>query len=235
MNDERPIGPPVLNWTPPPRPDHRPFDGRYARLEPLNPALHAAELHAAFAEDAGGMWDYMPVGPFADADAFRAWADTAAAGTDPLFWAIRDHESESWAGVFSLLRIAPEAGSIEIGYIAFAPRMQRSRAATEAVWMLMSWAFLAGYRRFEWKCNALNAASRRAAQRYGMSYEGVFRQAAVVKGHNRDTAWYACIDLEFPLLQTAFEGWLAEENFDAEGRQIRSLSALTAPILVARG
>ncbi|WP_118138042.1 GNAT family N-acetyltransferase [Oceanicella sp. SM1341] len=235
MDDARPIGPEVPNWTPPPRPDRRSFEGRYARLEPLSAAAHADALFSAFAEDDGAMWDYMADGPFADASAFRAWAERAGAGTDPMFWAVRDHASDSWAGVFSFLRIAPEAGSIELGNIAFAPRMQRSRAATEAVWMMMSWAFLAGYRRFEWKCNALNAPSRRAAQRFGLSYEGLFRQALVVKGRNRDTAWYAAIDLEFPLLQTAFEAWLDAENFDADGRQRRSLSSLTAPILVARG
>ena len=128
----------------------------------------------------------------------------------------------------------PAAGSIEVGHIALAPALQRTPAATEAMALMMGWAFAAGYRRYEWKCDALNLASRRAAQRLGLSYEGTFRQAAVIKGRNRDTAWFAAIDTEWPRLSTAFDRWLAAENFDPAGRQKQSLSALTAPILAAR-
>ena len=130
------------------------------------------------------------------------------------------------------MRMKPEAGSIETGWLTFAPRLQRTPEATEAVYLLMKWSFEAGYRRFEWKCNAENLASRRAAQRFGFSYEGVFRQADISKGRNRDTAWFAAIDGEWPALQDAFETWLDPANFDAHGRQRRRLADLTAPILV---
>jgi len=132
------------------------------------------------------------------------------------------------------MRIKPGAGSIEVGHINLSQGLQKTRAATEAMYLLMAWAFEAGYRRYEWKCNAANLGSRRAAERLGFSYEGVFRQAGVVKGRNRDTAWFAAIDSEWPALKSAFETWLAPTNFDANGRQMQSLSDLTAPILVAR-
>jgi len=131
------------------------------------------------------------------------------------------------------MRIKPGAGAIEVGYIALAPALQRTRAATEAMYLLMRWAFCAGYRRYEWKCNALNAASRRAGQRLGLSFEGVFRQAAVVKGRNRDTAWFAATDAEWPELDAAFRRWLDPGNFDAEGRQGVALSDLTRPVRVS--
>ena len=137
-------------------------------------------------------------------------------------------------GTLSLLRINPNAGSIEVGYIVFTPRLQRTREATEAIYLTIKWAFEAGYRRFEWKCNAANLPSRRAAERFGLSYEGIFRQAAVVKGKNRDTAWFAAIDREWPALQAAFETWLDPQNFDETGQQKQKLSELTAQILVAR-
>ncbi|MEM0943959.1 MAG: GNAT family protein, partial [Pseudomonadota bacterium] len=138
-------------------------------------------------------------------------------------------------GTASYLRINPEAGSIEVGYITFSPALQRTKAATEAMFLMMDWAFAAGYRRYEWKCNALNAPSRAAAQRLGLSYEGVFRQALTVKGHNRDTAWYAATDATWPRLRAAFEAWLAPENFDQNGQQRHRLSDLTAPCLTQRG
>ncbi|MEZ5287532.1 MAG: GNAT family protein [Vicinamibacterales bacterium] len=141
----------------------------------------------------------------------------------------------SAAGVASYLRITPAAGTIEVGHIHFSPALQQTPAATEAMYLMMRRAFELGYRRYEWKCDALNAPSRRAAQRLGFSYEGVFRQALVTKGRNRDTAWYACIDAEWPALSRAFERWLAPDNFDAGGRQREALSDLTAPVLVARG
>ena len=137
-------------------------------------------------------------------------------------------------GTLSIMRITPAAGTAEVGYIVFTPRLQRTREATEAVYLTIKWAFEAGYRRFEWKCNAENLASRRAAERFGFSYEGIFRQAAVVKGENRDTAWFASIDREWPALREAFETWLDPSNFDAEGAQTQRLADLTAPILAAR-
>jgi RimJ/RimL family protein N-acetyltransferase len=157
-----------------------------------------------------------------------------AAKDDPVFFAIRDLSTGSWSGVASYLRITPEAGTIEVGHINLSPELQRTRAATEAMLLMMARAFETGYRRYEWKCNALNLGSRRAAERLGFSYEGIFRQATVIKGRNRDTAWFAAIDAEWPALKAAFARWLDPSNFDDEGRQRRSLSELTAPILVAR-
>ena len=180
------------------------------------------------------MWLYMPYGPFATAEAYRAWVEDVAGRPDPFFYAIVD-KVRGPLGVASYLRIDPPAGSIEVGHIALSPALQRTAAATEAMFLMMAWAFRAGYRRYEWKCNALNRASRDAALRLGLSYEGVFRQAAVVKGRNRDTAWYAAIDAEWPALEAAFERWLDPANFDAEGRQRSSLGLLTRPVLVATG
>jgi RimJ/RimL family protein N-acetyltransferase len=230
--DER-LGRPVPGWAPPPRPDFAGVEGRFARLERLDPARHAAALHAANqASDA--IWDYLPYGPFATEEAYRAWAASMAPLTDPVFYTVIDRATGLPGGVASYLRITPEAGSIEVGHINFAPRLQRTPAATEAMYLMMRWAFEAGYRRYEWKCNALNLGSRRAAERLGLSYEGIFRQATVVKGRNRDTAWFAAIDSDWPRLEAAFARWLAPENFDAAGRQRESLSALTRPVLVAR-
>ncbi|GHF40852.1 acetyltransferase [Seohaeicola zhoushanensis] len=208
------------------------MEGRYARLERLDPARHAQALFDAFAGH-HWLWDYMPQGPFETAQQYRDWAEAAARGADPFFYAIIDKETDSVTGAASYLRIAPEAGSIEVGNICFSPALQRTRAATEAMALMMGWAFDAGYRRYEWKCNALNRPSRLAAQRLGFSYEGIFRQALVVKGRNRDTAWFACIDKEWPALRAAFETWLDPVNFEASGAQKQSLSNLTAPVLVA--
>jgi RimJ/RimL family protein N-acetyltransferase len=232
MDMER-LGPRVDDWTPPPRPGPDGFLGRWAELERLNPAKHAGALFAANrASDA--IWDYLPYGPFARGGDYHAWVEEMAAKTDPLFYAIRDRETGDWGGVASFLRIAPEAGTIEVGHICLAPALQRTRAATEAMFHLMHWVFAAGYRRYEWKCNALNRASRRAAERLGFSFEGVFRQAAVVKGRNRDTAWFACIDREWPALRAAYETWLDPANFDAAGRQRQALAELTRPVLAVR-
>tara|TARA_R110002124_G_scaffold162334_2_gene329434 strand:- start:430 stop:1146 length:717 start_codon:yes stop_codon:yes gene_type:complete len=217
-----------MTFTPPPRPARAPLQGRYCRLEPLG-AAHAPALFAAFAADDGHMWDYMPNGPFDTLSAYSAWLKGAIAVDDPLQFAVVVDGVP--LGTLSLLRIDPAAGSIEVGYISFSPALQRSRAATEAIYLTLKWSFEAGYRRFEWKCNALNLASRRAALRYGLSYEGVFRQATVVKGRNRDTAWFAAIDGEWPALRTAFETWLDAGNFDNEGRQRQALSDLTAGIV----
>ncbi|MEM9970889.1 MAG: GNAT family protein [Pseudomonadota bacterium] len=222
----------LSTWRAPALPPRTPLTGRYTTLEPVT-RDHVPGLREAHAEDASdAMWRYLPVGPFDEAG-YTAWVDAARAATDPLHYAVRMADGRL-GGTLSLMRITPAAGSIETGWLTFAPRLQRTREATEAVYLLMQWSFEAGYRRFEWKCDAANAASRRAAQRFGFSYEGVFRQAAVVKGRNRDTAWYACIDSEWPALRAAFEAWLAPDNFDDEGQQKQRLGSLTAPILVAR-
>ena len=225
------LGVPVANFTPPPVPQGEGLQGRYAELAMLSADRHAGDLHQAFSASEA-IWDYMPYGPFHSAAAYHRWVREAEAKDDPKFYAIRDLDSGHWCGVASYLRITPEAGTIEVGHINFAPELQGRRAATEAMYLMMKWAFEAGYRRYEWKCNALNMASRRAAQRLGLSYEGVFRQAAVVKGRNRDTAWFAAIDQEWPALKEAFEAWLSPRNFDAEGRQVERLSDLTRLVRV---
>lgn len=223
----------LKDWTPPPFPDRDRFEGRYAIVERLDAARHGADLHRANRAD-DLIWDYLPYGPFETAEDYLNWIAESASGPDPRFHAIHDKQTGRWGGVASLMRINPAAGSIEVGHINLAPALQRTRAATEAMFLLMSWAFEAGYRRYEWKCDAANLGSRRAAQRLGFSYEGIFRQATVVKGRNRDTAWFAMIDGEWPRLKAAFETWLAPANFDETGQQRQRLRDLTAPILAAR-
>lgn len=223
---------PLAGWRPPPVPARAAVGGRWVRLEPLTSA-HAAELHAAFAGD-DATWTFLPYGPFASAEDYAAWIAGAAGADDPLFFALRDRGTGQAGGVAAFLRIQPGAGSIELGHIALSPVLRRGRAATEAWFLMMDWAFGAGYRRFEWKCDARNLASRRAAERLGLSYEGIFRQAAVVKGRNRDTAWFAAIDSEWPALRAAYGRWLDTANFDPAGRQRVPLSSLTAPLLASR-
>jgi RimJ/RimL family protein N-acetyltransferase len=231
----QPVGRPVPGWSPPPWPSREPLQGRTCRLEPIDPDRHASDLHDANRrEPSGRLWTYLPYGPFASLDEYRRWMESTCLGRDPLFYAIVSAESGKAIGVGSYLRIDPQNGSIEVGHLNFSPLLQRTPAATEAMWLMMRHAFELGYRRYEWKCNALNAPSRAAAQRLGLSYEGVFRNSTVVKGRNRDTAWFAAIDAEWPALSRAFAAWLAPENFDRDGRQRVSLSSLTAPILVAR-
>lgn len=227
MHDASPVGPSVGNWQPPPLPDGTPLEGRYARLDRMIADSHASLLFRAF-DGHDGLWSYMPDGPFASVAEFRRWMQEVTARDDAVFYVIRDLETGDYGGFASFMRMKPRAGSIEVGYIAFGPRLQRTRAATEAMYLMMRWAFEAGYRRYEWKCDALNGASRRAAQRLGLSFEGVFRQATVTKGRNRDTAWFAAIDKEWPALRQAFHLWLSPRNFDRHGRQKERLGDLTA-------
>lgn len=226
------VGFPLPDWKPPPAPQRQPLQGRYCRLEPLDPDRHAAALFEAAAADTDGRsWTYLPYGPFRTFADYRDWMRATCLGNDPLFFTILDQPEGKPVGVASYLRITPTAGSIEVGHLHYSPRLQRSPAATEAMFLMMQWAFESGYRRYEWKCNALNAASRAAAQRLGLSFEGIFRQASVHKGRNRDTAWFAAIDSEWPALRTAFLAWLDPSNFDATGRQRIRLSDLTRPLL----
>lgn len=227
-----PIGPLVPGWTARPRPRHAPMEGRTCRLEPLSAAAHAADLFAAQAEDADGrMWTWMPNGPYADEASYRAFAETAERSEDPMFFAVVDRSSGRALGSASYLRIDPANGVVEVGFIAFPPALQRTAMATEAMALMMAHVFDdLGYRRYEWKCNALNAPSRRAAERLGFTFEGVFRQAAVVKGRNRDTAWYSILDREWPAAKAAFAAWLDPANFDAAGRQRRRLGEIRAQI-----
>ena len=204
--------------------------GRYVRVERLDAAKHADGLFEANAADADGSnWTYLFDHKPATLEAYREWAKRAAATEDPLFHALIDLRDGKPAGVASFMRIDRNHGVIEVGHINFAPRLQRSREATEAIFLFMKRAFdELGYRRFEWKCDSLNAPSRRAALRFGFAFEGIFRQAIVYKGRNRDTAWYSIIDKEWPAVKRSFEQWLDPSNFDAAGRQRRRLEDFRA-------
>jgi RimJ/RimL family protein N-acetyltransferase len=221
----------LSDWTPPPWPGPMALAGRYARLEPLGPG-HARALFAANRAD-DAIWDWLPYGPFETEAGYCAWVEKMAGKADPLFFAVVDLARGGPGGVASLMRIAPEAGSIEVGHICYAPALQRTRAGSEAIFLFADWVFREGYRRFEWKCNALNRGSRRAAERFGFSFEGVFRNHMVVKGRNRDTAWFAMTDGDWRCLKPAWEAWLDPANFDDAGRQRRRLGELTAPCRVA--
>jgi RimJ/RimL family protein N-acetyltransferase len=217
-------------WRAPSPPPRAALQGRYCRLEPLDAATHAAALHAANTTDTEGrMWRYLAYGPFDSLDAYTAWVVQKQSSTDPLFFAIVDAGRGIPTGIATFMRIEPEQGSIEIGHLAFSPLLQRTPAATEALYLMLRQAFALGYRRCEWKCNAANAASRAAARRLGFTFEGVFRQHMIVKGHNRDTAWYSIIDGEWPAVQAGFERWLDPSNFDERGQQRRSLAGCRGP------
>ena len=170
----------------------------------------------------------MPYGPFRDPEQFHAWVAEQSKKLDPLFFAVVEAATGATVGVTSFLRIAPSMGSIEIGHIHFSPQLQGTPAATETLHLMLKLIFSLGYRRCEWKCDALNEASRNAALRLGFTFEGIFRQAAVVKGRNRDTAWFSVLDQEWTALDRAFQTWLAPENFSASGSQKQRLSQLTA-------
>ena len=231
-----PIGLPVTVGEVPARPsEDLNLEGTYCYLVPLDAQLHAADLWSFYQLDTDGrLWTYMPQGPFADEAQYRAWVETVEHKADPFFYAIIDRETKKAVGVASYLRIDPASRSIEVGYITFSPVIQQRPIATEAMYLMMKHAFELGYRRYEWKCNSLNLPSINAAMRLGMSFEGLFRQATIVKEHNRDTAWFAILDRDWPAAKVAFETWLAPENFDESGKQKQSLSVLTAPLVEAR-
>jgi len=226
MSDHVKLGAPLPHWTPPPAPDGVPLDGTFVRLERLDPDIHAGDLHRAYSGH-DGLWSYLPYGPFSSAAGYHRWAKENASGADPMFYVLRDRGTGHCGGVASYLRISPAAGSIEVGHICLSPEVARSRVWTEAMFLMMDHAFGLGYRRYEWKCDALNVPSRRAAQRLGFSHEGIFRQMSVVKGRNRDTAWFSVIDTEWSALREAYAAWLAPANFNSAGRQIERLSDLT--------
>lgn len=233
---DHPVGSALKNWQSPRTPAALPMQGLYADVRPLDIALHSEGLFEAFATDtAGEGWVYMAYGPFASKAQFDAWLGASCLGSDPMFYVIIDPASGAALGMASFMNINPRYGSIEVGNIHFSPLLRRTRIATDAMFQMMKHAFELGYRRYEWKCNALNAPSRAAAIRLGFSYEGVFRQHMVVKSRNRDTAWYACVDHEWPALRRVYEKWLSPSNFNADGSQRTTLSALTAPLLVATG
>ncbi|MCV2888719.1 GNAT family N-acetyltransferase [Ruegeria aquimaris] len=226
----QPIGFALPEWQACPRPDRRVLAGRFARLEPLDAATHGNDLWSAFAADAEGRcWTYMPFGPFDEQAGFTAFLAAMSQGDDPVYYAIVDQARGTTVGIASFMRIQPEHGVIEVGGIAYAPALQRTPAASEAMFLMMAHAFDdLGYRRYEWKCDALNAASRRAAARLGFSYDGLFEQAIIYKGRNRDTAWFSVLDRDWPKVKRGFETWLSPENFDAAGTQRRGLEACRA-------
>jgi len=223
----QPIGFEVADWTPRPRPPREPMQGRYVRLEPVR-IDQAPDLFDAFAADVENrIWTYLPYGPFANVEECLNWIEKTCLGDDPLFHAIIDTGTGRAVGVASYLRIEPGVGVIEVGHINYAPVLQKTRGATEAMYLMMRRVFSElGYRRYEWKCDALNAGSCSAAERLGFSYEGCFRQATMYKGRNRDTNWYSILDTEWPALETAYEVWLDPANFDKAGMQKASLARL---------
>ncbi len=220
-----PVGAALEGWRPPPRPSRCVLEGRWCRVEPLDPERHTGQLFAANTLDREGrMWAYLSYGPFETPAQYRDWIALRAASDDPLFFAFVDAATGQATGLGSYLRIEPDSGSIEVGHLQFSPLLQRTPAATEAMYLMMRNAFELGYRRYEWKCDSLNERSRRAAERLGFTFEGVFRQATVYRGRNRDTAWYSIIDAEWPALNVGFLAWLDRRNFDAANRQRRTLA-----------
>ncbi len=222
----QPIGHAMPDWTPRAQPAGVTLKGRYCQLEPIDPARHAADLFAAYRTAPQG-WTYMAAGPFEREEDYRAYAETIAKSTDPRHYAVIDLKTGKPVGTLSLMRIDPNNGVIEVGNVMFSPLLQRTPISTEAQFLLMAYAFdELGYRRYEWKCDALNAPSRTTAARLGFTFEGIFRQAVMYKGRSRDTAWFSIIDGEWPKVKAGFQAWLAPENFTADGVQKQSLKAL---------
>ncbi len=230
----QPTGWPVEGWEPRAAPAAVTMSGRYCRMEPFDVARHANDLFAANSADDGRMWTYLPYGPFETPEQYSDRMGGIASDPSMVVFAVVDSASERASGVAAYLRASPEHGSVEVGHVAYSPRLQRTVAATEAMVLMMGHVFNAlRYRRYEWKCDALNRPSREAAKRLGFTYEGTFRQAVVVKGRNRDTAWFSVTDSEWQWLGPAFAAWLAPANFDALGHQRQSLSDLTAAALTS--
>jgi len=231
----QPLGAALPGWKSPPFPPHVKLAGRYCRLVPLDAARHARDLYEAQrADQAGERWTYLFHGPYREFAPYETWCIEAQASRDPQFYAIVDAADGRAAGSAAYMRIEPRHGVIEVGNIYLSPRLAQTRAATEAIYLFIANAFALGYRRFEWKCDSCNLPSRAAATRFGFSYEGLFRQAIVNKGRNRDTTWFAIIDADWNRgLQSAYAQWLDPANFDAAGRQKLRLSELTAPFVAA--
>lgn len=216
----------------PPHPRGLVLSGKTVRLEPLNVKKHSEDLFQSNSLDIEGFnWRYLPYGPFKTLESFQKWLNDEATKDDPSFFSIVRLSDNKAVGVASFLRINPNDGSIEVGHINYSPLLQKTREGTEAMYLMMKWAFESGYRRYEWKCNTLNIKSRYAAQRLGLSYEGVFRQMTINKGRNRNTAWFASIDKEWNTLKTCYKTYLSDDNFDTDGKPKVSLSEITKPLL----
>lgn len=223
----QPIGDALPDWQPRPVPQRHTLQGRLCYLEPLA-GKHAEALFAAhqLAPDTRS-WTWLLREPDSSVEEFSAWVASVAELSDPLHFAVIDRQTRLPVGSLALMRIDANNGVIEVGHVHFSPLLSRTAMATEAHWLLMRYAFdTLGYRRYEWKCNSLNEPSRRAARRLGFHYEGRFRQALVIKGHNRDTDWFSIIDAEWPQIDSAMQRWLASDNFSADGQQIRTLESL---------
>ena len=228
----RPIGPVVDPLHEARPPERQALAGGRVRLEPIDPELHAQSLYAiSHGPDMAWLWVYLPYGPFADLADFTSWLEGCSASADPLHFAVIDLQRERPSGMASYMNIVPADGRIEVGQIWYAPPIQRTPLPTEAMFLMFSRVFdELGYRRLEWKCDDLNEPSKQAARRLGFTYEGTFRQHMIVKGRNRDTAWFSLLDHEWPAVRANVERWLAPENFNGEGRQRTSLSTLNATI-----
>jgi RimJ/RimL family protein N-acetyltransferase len=224
------IGAPVPEWNGAQPPGREPLLGRYCRIEPVDVERHLDDLYQAYSSAADGRdWTYLQVGPFDSLAAYREHLTRIATLSDPLHYALIDLASGKAVGTLALMRIDRGNGVIEVGHVTYSPLLKRTRIASEAIFLLMQHLFEdLGYRRFEWKCDSLNSPSRAAALRYGFKFEGIFRQAVVYRGRNRDSAWFSVIDGEWPALREGFMQWLDPRNFDAQGRQIERLAALIA-------
>lgn len=233
--EPQPTGTPLPQWQPPPSPSLPTTAGRYCRLEPLRPDLHAPGLYQALIlEGSASLWTYLPAEPPPTPEAFTRFLIHRQSEASTHALVILDPDSGRPTGITSYLRIDPANGVVEIGWVLFSPLLQRTRAATEALSLQIDYAFQLGYRRVEWKCDSLNAPSRSAAERLGFQYEGTFRQAVVTKGRNRDTTWYSLIDREWPAVRAAHQRWLDPVNFLPDGRQILRLSELTHSVHTVR-
>ncbi len=233
----QPIGAALPTWSPVSFPPHTPMAGRFCRLDPLNQQAHSRDLFDAFALDREGRnWTYLPHGPFFEFSIFEKWMMAVCQREDTQFYAIVDRQTDQAVGVASYLRIKPKAGSIEVGHLVFSPLLQRRPAATEAMYLMIRRAFdELGYRRYEWKCDLLNEASRKAATRLGFQFEGVFRQANVYKGRDRDTAWFSILDREWCALEPAYEEWLTGVEASPEGQQKEPLNRIIKRHMAALG
>lgn len=227
---EQPIGPPVPGWTARAEPPRTPMLGRFCRVEPVDVERHVEDLYEAFSEAPDARdWTYLTAGPFPDFASYRDYLTVAAASLDPFHHAIIDLASGKAIGTAALMRIDKPNGAIEVGSVAYSRRLKHTAVASEAMFLFMQRVFdELGYRRYEWKCDHFNSASRAAALRYGFRFEGIFRNATIYKGRSRDTAWYAMIEADWPAIRRAYEQWLQPANFDQSGQQRTRLADLIA-------